>query len=154
LLRTKYAKSQEGFFVGRTDNIEAAQDTLAFVILQVEQLYKAALGANPGMTTKQRGAFRKDFKRACAIRIYERCVEIVTTQTKGGTTGSTALVLVGHREQLKAEIDQHLADRNIRKARSSNIKFTSANGMVAGTNAGNAVDLNRTVGGSYKALGA
>lgn len=133
-------------FIGRPENIEAAQDTLAFYLLQVESLYKFHLPK--GMTKKERADYRKTFKDQCAFRIYERVVKIVAEQTRATTKVShaTALVVLEHREQLKLEADDHISKMSgVRRMKGVKVHSRSATAAIDGRRAGDAVDLNRKV---------
>lgn len=133
-------------FIGRPENIEAAQDTLAFYLLQVEALYKAHLPK--GLSKKERSDYRKTFKDQCAYRIYQRVKEIVVEQTQSteGVSNATALVVLEHREQLKLETDDHISKmKDVRQMKGVSVSAKNSNAYHAGRKAGDTVDLNRKV---------
>lgn len=133
-------------FIGRPENIEAAQDTLAFYLLQVEALYKANLPK--GLSKKERSDYRKTFKDQCAYRIYERVLKIVKEQTQAtaGVSHATALVVLEHREQLKLETKDHISKMSgVRSMKGVTVHARSANAYLDGRRAGDVVDLNRKV---------
>ncbi|OXE37522.1 MAG: hypothetical protein CGW95_01000 [Phenylobacterium zucineum] len=132
-------------FVGRPDNIDAAQDTLAFVLLQVEALYKSHLPK--GLSKQARAEFRRSFKDACSHRVYERCAKIVEEQTQkdNPSTGSTALVVIEHRKQLKLEVDDYLKAAGARTIKSRSVSVKLNEGYLRGRLAGDHVELNRTI---------
>lgn len=127
-------------FVGREDNRGAAQDTMAFLVLQVEAAYRASLPK--GLSKTERADYRRSFKRTASNRLWQRAQEAVAQQAKAPSAGGTALVL--HMGQLIAEVDEALKEMGTRTARSR--KSYSGSGTMAGWNAANAMDLNRPVG--------
>lgn len=131
------------YFVGRPENIDASQDTLAFLIVQLESFYKAALPT--GLTQSDRAQFRKAFKLSCAIRVYHRCVEIVEglSQRDNKAAGTRALMVLDHFKQLKVENDELLKGVKTRAARSITIR--SSLGAAEGSRAGNLMEINRSV---------
>lgn len=134
-------------FVGRSENVDASQDTLAFVLLQIERAYKIALPK--GLTKGERATWRKDFKMAAAMRVLSRCQQIVAEQIKPtvatNSTGSTALVVVAHRQQLNEEISAHFEAAGVTTSRAMQIKYKSSGAVGAGRAAGNNVELNAKV---------
>lgn len=144
-----YSHNRKTFrYAGRPENVDASQDTLAFILLQVDQLYKHHLPK--GMSKQERAEYRRTFKLSCAMRVLRRAQDIVKEQCSvdGDNTpsGSTALVIVAHREQLEAEVNEHLnaAGATSRKTRPLSVKLTR--GSVEGFAAGDNVDLNHKVG--------
>lgn len=133
-------------FVGRPENIEASQDTLAFIILQVEALYKSHLPK--GLSKADRAEFRRTFKQSCIMRVYQRCHDIVEEQKRvdAPLSDCRALVIVEHRKLLEEEAMDYIngAGGVTEKARAVKIRYTP--GSVAGFAAGDAVDLHRKVG--------
>lgn len=127
-------------FAGRPEVREAAEETFAFIILQIEALYKAALPK--GLSKTERAEFRATFKQACAARVEDRVGEIVhTLQTQDvAATGSTALVVANHRAIMAKEIEQLWSGKG-KAARSPRV----GNGSFAGWAAGDHVDLNQKV---------
>lgn len=141
-------------FIGRPENIEAAQDTLAFYLLQVEALYKAHLPK--GLSKKERSDYRKTFKDQCAYRIYQRVEAIVAEQTQAheGVSHATALVVIEHREQLKIEADDHISKMSgVRQMKAISVSAKSSNAYHAGRKAGDTIDLNRKVNAAKLAIG-
>lgn len=137
-------------YIGRPENVEAAENTFAYIVLQVEAAYKQALPR--GMTQKHRAEYRKHFKVTCAQRVYQRAAEIVKHQTTDDLTGSgggTALVVLGHREQLANEVEEFMrashpeVKRKTRKRSKGKVGMAGIEAMFAGQRAGDAVDLNR-----------
>lgn len=131
-------------FVGRPSNINAAQDTMAYIIMQVETLYKAALPK--GLTKRERAEFRDDFKKACALRVYQRCLKIVDDlrRQKDAVKGVNALVVQDHFKALAAENAAFLA--GVKKAKPIKALVTKDHvGTFVGRMAGDHVEINRTV---------
>lgn len=144
--KTAGAKDSDAvaYFVGRAANVESAEETFAFVILQVEQFYRAALPK--GMTKQERSQYRKTFKKACALRILERCQMIEADQKRQNPgTGSTALVISEHRDVLANEIAAYFAEQGVRYTKSRPDRLSHAGAAAAGRVAGSSVDLNRKV---------
>lgn len=99
------------YFVGREENIELTEQTMFWLMRQVELLYKQNL--ERGLTQKARAEFRKTFKAACAYRVYQRAVELMRDMRTNSSeairsTGSTALVVQGYFETLRRENDTFL----------------------------------------------
>lgn len=93
-------------FVGRDENIEMAEQTMFWLMRQVELLYKQSLPR--GMTQSARAEFRRTFKAACAHRVYQRALELMrelksNEQAAQAATGQNALVVQGYFEQLRRE---------------------------------------------------
>lgn len=131
-------------FVGRAENVDAAEQTFAFVILQIERLYKLSLPK--GLTQRDRAEYRRTFKQACATRVYERVAAIVSKQVDPNAyekTG-TALAVIDHRRQLRDEVKGYLTEQGV-KSKNLNMKFPPSRGAVAGYMAGDKVDLNKQV---------
>lgn len=135
------------YFIGRPDNIEAAEQTLMFLTRQVEAFYKQAL--RPGLTQKARSEFRRTFKVAAASRVQHRVVDLVREMQSSdaaakGATGSNALVVKGYFDQMFSEADTEMNSiPNLRtqKARS----YRTGSGTQAGFAAGNRVKLRQEV---------
>lgn len=102
---------KEGYwFTGREENIDLAEQTMLYLVRQVEQLYKQALPK--GLTQRDRAQFRASFKDACGERIFERAVRLIRRmQTEEAAakeaTGRNALVVAGHFKRLHSEIADH-----------------------------------------------
>lgn len=140
LIRTNHLKETFFLFVGRSDNLQAAQDTTAYLMLQIEQLYRAALPK--GMTQQQRARFRKEFKYVAANRVWQRCIELVDSAP---TSTGTDLVIYNHREQLRAEIEDHLAGKVKAGKAFKDMSLKSDAAIIAGLAAGDQVDLHKAV---------
>ena len=138
-------------FVGREELIELAEETMFWLFRQVEELYKSSLPK--GLSQRERAEYRKTFKAACAQRTYERALKVMRDmKTTGGQTGSTALVVTGYFDQLKAEQVAYWAEREQqltpeqrklweKKARSRSIP--TGRGTRAGYQAGDHVKLRK-----------
>lgn len=95
------------WFTGREENIELAEQTMIWLVQQVEQLYKRALPR--GLSKRDRANFRGSFKDACGERLYDRAVSLMREmkrdeKTAQAATGSTALVVAGYFWTLETEI--------------------------------------------------
>lgn len=93
-------------FVGREENIELTEQTMMWLMRQVELLYKQNLPK--GLSQRDRAQYRKNFKANCAYRVYQRAVELMRNMryTDAGAqaaTGQNALVVQGYFETLKQE---------------------------------------------------
>jgi hypothetical protein len=131
-------------FVGRPDNIDAAQMTLAYLAEEVERLYK--LNLPKGMSKNDRAEFRRTFKFACALRIAARAWAIMETLRQDDlkaieATGSTALVIVQNIDAQLAEADALLGDVKKAVART----YKGGLGTSLGKNAGDTVQLQKQV---------
>lgn len=132
------------YFVGRQDNIDAAEATLMFLAKQLEAFYKQALPS--GMTQKARSEFRKTFKYACAVRVQMRAIELVEEMQKNdalakGATGKGALVVQGYFKQMLAEADEAMEPMKTMKPK----KFKFGSGTEGGLAAGDRVKLRQEV---------
>lgn len=97
------------WFTGREENVELAEQTMVWLVAQVEQLYKQALPR--GLSKRDRANFRGSFKDACGERIYHRAFRLMrdmkTNQAAAQeATGQNALVVAGYFEQLASEIKE------------------------------------------------
>lgn len=133
---------EEFRFVGRPENIQAAADTYVFLVDQVESLYKALLPK--GMSKQTRANFRREFKKACAGRVYDRVAHIVAEQCLPSESNSRALVVQDHRKTLEAEVDNFLSGK-IEETTLSAVINPYSMGARVGTIAGEHVELNRKV---------
>jgi uncharacterized protein DUF2786 len=93
-------------FVGREELIELAEQTMFWLMGQVETMYKQALPK--GLDQRDRAEFRKTFKAACALRTWQRSVALMRQMrqdqaTAQAATGQNALVVQGYFTQLKEE---------------------------------------------------
>lgn len=142
-----HPKMKHAWFIGRPVNVQAAEDTLVYILLQIEQLYKDAMPK--GMTQQQRARYRKDFKNAAALEVHTKCHEIVMEQSQANTesTDCTALVITEHRSVLNQEAADHIAETygRLRSGRSRNISYRDPAAVAAGAAAGRQVDINRRV---------
>lgn len=134
-------------FVGRPDNIEAAELTMFWLINQMDGFYKQALPK--GLTQAARSEFRRTFKEACAVRIMSRARDMMDEIQKSdaaaqASTGSNALVVMGHFQQLVKENDDVLAGMNVRKGRAKTMSVGS--GTLSGNAAGNKIKLRKEIG--------
>lgn len=137
-------------FVGRTDNVHVAEETFAFLVLQIERLYKQALPA--GLSKAERAKWRKSFKLVCAQRVHSRCYAIAqnpkTDDLTATQTGGTALAIINHRKELEEETSDYLGTKypgmKSVKKRAQTVSHIGA--AIAGQEAGNRVDLNRPTG--------
>jgi hypothetical protein len=136
-------------FAGRPENVSATEDTLEFIRVQVEQLYKQFLPR--GLSKKDRAEFRRTFKQATAHRVWYRAWALMQDLKKDeakaqALTGCTALVVVTHVRQLEQEIDDFFTRLKVKKVnRQLAIKATV--GSRLGFQAGNAVQLRRNGSG-------
>ncbi len=94
------------FFVGREENIELTEQTMFWLMRQVELLYKQHLPR--GLSQRDRAQYRKNFKANCAHRVYQRSRELMqdlksNQATAQAATGQNALVVQGYFETLKEE---------------------------------------------------
>lgn len=102
-----YDQGRQGvLFVGREENVEMAEQTMFWLMRQVELLYKQHLPK--GLSQRDRAEYRKTFKAACAQRVHHRAVELMIQmkndeRTAQEATGQNALVVQGYFEQLKRE---------------------------------------------------
>lgn len=96
--------------VGREENIELTEQTMMWLMRQVELLYKQNLPR--GLSQRDRAQFRKNFKVNCAHRVYLRAIELMREMrfndaAAGQATGQNALVVQGYFETLKEERDRY-----------------------------------------------
>lgn len=96
-----------------------------------------------------RAEFRRTFKEACAVRIMSRARTMMDDIQKSdaaaqASTGSNALVVMGHFQQLVKENDDVLAGMNIRKGRAKTMSVGS--GTLSGAEAGNKIKLRKEIG--------
>lgn len=129
------------YFVGRPDNNEMALLTTAYLIAQVESLYKQLLPK--GLSQKERALWRRDFKRAASARVWYRVKDFI--DVSASQSSGTALVI--HKSQLNEEIDDYLTSvgANIGKSRRRAKEYRSPEATYAGVVAGDSVDFHKTV---------
>lgn len=135
-------------FIGRPQNVEAAEDTLLYLVNQVERLYKQNLPK--GLSKGERAEYRRTFKWACAVRVNIRAQQIVNSIKSNDEaalkyTGSRALVVV---ESIKAQLEEARAFMekefpDLRPAKYQPKKLGS--GTEHGRMAGDLVEINRKV---------
>lgn len=141
-----YSMGKHGLvFVGRPDNIDAAEQTMFWLMRQTEEFYKLALPR--GLSKPARSDFRRSFKDACANRVLNRAYKLVddmqrNNQQAQAATGSTALVVQGYFDNLRKENELATAEFNV-KTKSVRMKYGS--GTPAGVEAGDRVQLRREV---------
>lgn len=104
------------WFTGREENIDLAEQTMLYLVRQVEQLYKQALPK--GLTKRARAEFRGSFKDACGERIYQRAIRLMRQMQTNETaaqeaTGRNALVVASHFKQLRTEIRDYNDEKYI-----------------------------------------
>lgn len=133
-------------FIGRSDNIDAAEQTLTWLTVQLERLYKEALPR--GLTQKERSDYRKSFKWACSARVEQRARHLMNDMQRNNSaalayTGSTALVVSGHFKQLLVESEQMM--RAEPGLRSMNLTPKYGAGTDAGRSAGDKVKLRQEI---------
>lgn len=143
-----YDRGAKGLrFIGRSDNLDAADETYAWFLVQMEALYKSV---RPDYLHGQALAtWRGTFQVACALRVYARAKEaIVELQKPSNNTGSTALVVVDYFKTLQSEnaIALREAAPNARSTTVGGMKAGS--GSYAGMRAGDQVKLRREVNGA------
>lgn len=139
-------------FAGRGDNIAATIILFESIIQQVEALYKRLKPV--GMTKTQRSMYRREFKRAAALRVYQRALDLVEQLRKEAMSSavastSTALALISHHDALVLEVDQFLhSDLGMKfgQTRVSEIKATRA--TIDGIAAGDQVKIQESLRGS------
>lgn len=96
------------YYTGREENIELAQQTMLWLVRQVELLYKQNLPR--GLSKRDRADFRNSFKDMCARRVLQRAYDLVRNmktqdQAAQEATGRNALVVAGYFDGLRREID-------------------------------------------------
>lgn len=126
-------------FVGRQENIDLAQDTMFWLIRQVDFIYKAALPK--GLSQHDRKKYRDSFKDHCALRVHQRAISLIeelkaNEQTAHAATGSTAIVVANHFAVLAEEINEVKSTVRFsrRPARGSGVRqgWGAAEGYAAG----------------------
>lgn len=128
----------EGYFkfIGRPDNIQASAMLYLFICDQIEKLYKISLPK--GMTQKERAMYRKSFKYAAASAVLRKAREIEQNTTIPGT--STELVVL-HNQTLKDEIEDFLANVELKKPRAQKTIKLDYQAYQKGVIAGNSIRL-------------
>lgn len=106
-----YGNGKHGLeFLGREENCEMAEQTMFWLMRQVELLYKQNLPR--GLTQRDRAEYRKTFKAACAHRVFIRARDLMVDmmrneQSAQAATGQNALVVQGYFKTLHTEIDEY-----------------------------------------------
>lgn len=145
----RYSNGKYGIeFVGRPDNIEAAEETMFWLLSQVEYFYKQNLPR--GLTVSARANYRRTFKEACAHRVLHRANQLMIDMSRTDaaareSTGSTALVVQDYFKKLREEVDEAIKTNipNLRIART--MRFTGGSGTADGLSAGDRVKLRKEV---------
>jgi hypothetical protein len=146
-------ESDKVTFVGREDNIDAAQLTYGWLCSQIETFYKQALPR--GLSKSDRAEFRRTFKEACALRVFARVEALVKDMMANDAAASealalpapktgTALAIISHRKELEDEVEQFFAEAGVRKS-NRQVSIKSGSGSWAGNAAGNQVKLRQEV---------
>jgi len=130
-------------FIGRPDNIAAAADTYVFLLEQLEALYKAYLPR--GLSKGDRANYRREFKKACAARVYFRVEAIIAEQCTPSESNGRALVVQDHRKTLESEVDAYFGKIGAKTSTNRAVYNPESNGYRAGHIAGAQVELNRKV---------
>lgn len=133
-------------FVGRADNIAAAEATFAFLCTEVERLYKVNLPK--GMSREDRANFRRTFKFACGRRLAARAWAIMETLRQDdvkalAATGSRALVVVQSIDAQLAEAGELLKNKGVKLVKHRGT--ADGLGTMAGRRAGDTVELQKRV---------
>lgn len=108
-----FGKHGFGFF-GREENVEMAEQTMLWLVRQVELLYKEALPR--GLSKRDRAEFRASFKDACGKRIFQRAKQLMAELKSDDrfaqqATGHNALVVANHFDMLTTEIQDHYREQ-------------------------------------------
>lgn len=129
-------------FIGRPDNIDATEATFAWIVAQIDTLYKGSVPRD--LSGNSRQAWVEKFRVACATRVWSRAVEAVKAISKPATSGGTALVAVRYFDSLAAENKNVLATIVTKNANIGGIgKWTD--GSNTGYRAGDQVKLRKEV---------
>lgn len=115
-----YNQGKNGiFFIGREENVEMAEETMFWLMRQVELLYKENLPR--GLTQSVRAQYRKTFKAACAHRVASRAYALMeemkrNDQAAQSATGKNALVVQNYFKTLEEECEAYFAPTDEQKA--------------------------------------
>jgi hypothetical protein len=129
-------------FAGRPLNVQATTDSFIAVSAQVEGFYKQALDVfnrinGRTMTKAERHDFRTTFKEACALKIFQRCKEIMAAP-RNQIPVHKALVVI---DQAKEQAED-LLNKTFNSIKSRAVSITrSGRGTGAGLLAGDHVKL-------------
>lgn len=125
---------------GTKVNVQIAHQLLMFLAEQVESLYKIYLPK--GMSKRERAQYRKDFKRACALRIKQRC-----DQARFHDNPVTSRELVVIQNELEKEVEAFLQKQLVRVVKSrTQLKLHTKDGLD-GLMAGDSAALQPRVNG-------
>lgn len=133
-------------FVGRPDNIDACQQTMQYLVAEVERLYKVNLPK--GLSKEDRAEYRRTFKYSCGRRLAARAWAILETLRNDdakaiAATGSRALVIVQSVDAQLADIDAMLKAEGVKTITVKAKKL--GRGTFDGQKAGNTVQLQKQV---------
>lgn len=137
-------------FVGREETRTAAEMTVNYIADQIDLLY--CNGLPKGMSKSERSQWRREFKNACSTRVAVRIEEMVKEITTDDRVaeeaiGCTALVVLGHFDQLKAEVDDFLAGKTV-PGRALKPVRANTDAAQQGFKAGEKVKINQEIGKS------
>lgn len=128
-------------FVGKEMNVVTAQAMYAFIVDQLEGLYKQFLPK--GMSKRERGEYRKQFKLTCSIRIAHRLFAIdAQVNPAGAEAGKNALVV--RRDQDREDANAALGD-SVGEFRQPVPAIRIGRGAIEGVMAGDTVQLQKTM---------
>lgn len=138
-------KGQKGFtFIGRPDNIAAAEETYEWLVDQINSLYKPVVP--PELKGNWRSAWVEKFRVGCALRVLSRARNLVEELTMPAASSGTSLVATGYFKALQAENTSVMnAVGNIRSAKIGGVGKTSMDAVISGQIAGDKVKLRREV---------
>lgn len=123
-------------FFGRPEDTAAAWEMHIFLINQIERLYKRDLP--PRLSQSARANYRRTYKQACSIRLYERADEILTAlRTQDHQiSGCTALVVAQSFDQRMHEAEEFIRSQGMTirtgKSRATHVGLGTFEGMRAG----------------------
>jgi hypothetical protein len=141
-----HSKGLKGIqFIGRPDNLDATEETFAWIMAQINLLYKPLVPSH--LKGNYRSAWVDKFRVACAVRVLHRAQESIREITTPSAKGA-ALVPVGYFKQLAAE-NEAAAMEAYPKTKAVKVggigKWTD--GSAAGHKAGDHVKLRREAEG-------
>lgn len=131
-----FNRGEQYRWAGTKLNAQVADQLMDFWARQVEHQYKVHLP--PGMSKSERAQYRRDFKRSCALRIVYRAQELKAAQNADKSTGTSLMVI---QSELEREIEDFLADKNVRLRKPMKVN-TGSRGGRDGYAAGNNVHIN------------
>lgn len=144
--RSKFPKIVGYTFVGLEEYIDAAEETMLYLLSQVDYLYKITV-PNHIKDPKQKAHYRFSFKEGCAVRILQRVSEMMATPSKElvAATGSTALVVQHYWDKLQ-KLNDEAASAAIPDLRPVKANLHMGTGTRDGYRLGDQVQLRHTVG--------